>query len=383
MPFVILGSAMNYSKLYNFAVASYAKLPYHFGGGRAFRPLSLFVELTYRCNFRCNMCQFLTMLDDPRLNEKKGDELTTDEINRVVDQISGLGLIVFTGGEPLLRKDIMELTRHAARRHKVYMVTNGILLKEEMADEFVRLGCRTLLSRGMASVGISLEALGPRHDEIVQVPGSFEKIMGHVRHFVAAKKRAGKTFPLVWLKCVITAHNVAMLDDMYALAEEAGVDMFNPITYYGIPATDRLAMQDRIATDTSPIPVENFDAAELRRQIEKMRQREKRSKVQLRITPPGLTDSDVLAVYEGRLDMGNKACYTPWSSAALSAYGDVFPCSNYAVGNIRHTPFMELWNNDKMVSFRRELKERKIFKSCAACCSMVYEGSPSRYPPVG
>ena len=81
-------------------------------------------------------------------------------------------------------------------------------------------------------------------------------------------------------------------------------------------------------------------------------------------TPPGLTDGDVLAVYEGRLDMGNKACYTPWSSAALSAYGDVFPCSNYTVGNIRRTPFMELWNNEKMVSFRRELKERKIFKSC-------------------
>ncbi len=374
---------MNYSKLYNFCLESYAKLPYLLGGGKAFRPMTLFVELTYRCNFRCNMCQFLSLLDDPRLDEKKGQELTTEEINGVVDEVSRFGLISFTGGEPLLRKDIVELAQHASKRHKAYLVTNGVLLKKDIADEFVRLGCRNVLASGMASVGISLEAIGKRHDDIVKAPGSFEKILSNVRYMVEQKKKSGKKFPLVWLKCVITNHNVGMLDDMYRLAEEIGVDMFNPITYYNIPSTNRLEMDETVKSGTAVNPIENFDTAELRNQLAKLRQRAKNSAVQLRITPPGLPTDDILAVYENRLDLSNKVCYTPWSSVAISAYGDLFPCSNYTVGNIRQEPFLKLWNNEKMQDFRNRLKKERIFKSCAACCSMVFEGAPSAYPPKG
>ncbi|MBI5179082.1 MAG: radical SAM protein [Nitrospinae bacterium] len=362
---------MDYSRFYNFCIESYAKLPYHLCGGYAFRPMTLFVELTYRCNFRCNMCQFLDILDDPRLNERAKEELTTDEINRVVDNIMPLGLIAFTGGEPLLRKDLPELVGHAAKRHKVYLVTNGILLKEQMMDEWLALGCGSLLSPGFASLGVSLEATGKTHDDIVKAPGSFEKILANVKYLVERKKQSGKKFPLVWLKCVITSHNVAQLEDMYRLAEEAGVDMFNPITYYGMPSANRLAMDENIKADASASPVAGFDVNELKRQLANLRERAKTSPVQLRITPPALPDGDIVAAYEGKHNLADKVCYTPWSSVALSAYGDVFPCSNYTVGNIRQEPFLKLWNNAKMRDFRKRLKASRVFPSCAACCSMV------------
>ena len=368
---------MNYSKFYNFCLESYAKIPYLLGNGKAFRPMTLFVELTYRCNFRCNMCQFLHLLDDPRLDERREQELTTGEVNRVVDDVSPFGLICFTGGEPLLRKDIVELVNHASKRHKAYLVTNGVLLKERIADEFVRLGCNSVLGFGMASVGVSLEALGTAHDDIVNAPGSFEKILSNVRYMVEQKKKAGKKFPLVWLKCVITSHNVHLLDDMYRLAEETEVDMFNPIAYYNIPSANRLEMDETVKSDAAVNPIAGFNAAELGIQLAKLHRRAQTSPVQLRITPPGLGTDDILAIYENRLDLSNKACYTPWSSVALSAYGDVFPCSNYTVGNIRKEPFLKLWNNGKMRDFRNRLKKDRIFKSCAACCSMVAKGSPS------
>jgi MoaA/NifB/PqqE/SkfB family radical SAM enzyme len=130
-------------------------------------------------------------------------------------------------------------------------------------------------------------------------------------------------------------------------------------------------MDDTIRADAPVSPLAGFDVAELKRQLEKLRQRAARSPVQLRITPPGLPMDDIVAAYENRLGLADKACYTPWSSVALSAYGDVFPCSNYAVGNVRQEPFLKLWNNGKMRQFRQKLKRERIFKSCAACCSMV------------
>jgi len=112
-------------------------------------------------------------------------------------------------------------------------------------------------------------------------------------------------------------------------------------------------------------------------QLEKITSAAKKSAVQLRLTPPGISMRDVIDVYQNRLDLSDKTCFSPWSMAVLSAYGDVFPCSNYAVGNIRNEPFLKLWNNELMMKFRRELKEKRIFKSCGGCCAMVTKGKPS------
>ncbi|MFQ5431312.1 MAG: radical SAM protein [Nitrospinota bacterium] len=367
---------MDYSKLYNLFLESYAKLPFRAGGGHAFRPMTLFVELTYRCNFRCRMCQFYDLLDDPRLKEKQGEELTASEIKSVIDQILPFGLISFTGGEPLLRKDLMELVRHACRRHKVYLVTNGLHLNEDISREFVELGCRGMFGRGTVALGVSVEGLGKTHDDTVKVPGSFEKVMNNLKLLVRAKKRAQKRYPLLALKCVMTRENAGELAELYAITEELELDIFNPITHYKIPSTDRFDMSANLK-EVRVEPVNGFDTALLKEQLEKITHAVKNSTVQLRLTPPGISTHDVIDVYRNRLDLSDKTCFSPWSSAALSAYGDVFPCSNYAVGNIRKEPFLKLWNNELMTQFRRELKEKRIFESCGGCCAMVTKGKRS------
>ena len=361
---------MDYSKLYNFFIESYAKLPLRASDGHAFRPMTLFVELTYRCNFRCAMCQFYDLLDDPRLKEKQGEELTTDEIKNVIDQILPFGLISFTGGEPLLRKDMMELMRHSSRRHKVYMVTNGILLNENISRELVELGCNGMFGRGIVALGLSVEGIGKTHDDTVKVPGSFDKVMSNLRQLVEIKKRAGKKYPLLALKCVITDETVSELAQLYAMAQEMELDIFNPITHYKIPAANRFEMSANL-NEAAAEPINGFDTGLLKEQLEKITDAAKKSPVQLRLTPPGISMRDVIDVYQNRLDLSDKTCFSPWSMAVLSAYGDVFPCSNYAVGNIRNEEFLKLWNNEKMMKFRRELKEKRIFESCGGCCAMV------------
>ena len=355
------------------ALAAYTKLPYHFGMGRAFRPLSLFIEVTYRCNFRCNMCQFLNIMDDPRLNEKKGEELTLDEMRSAIDQVSRLGMIVFTGGEPLLRRDIMEAVRYASEKRKSYLVTNGVLLTEDISREFVSLGCRTLLHPGMASVGISLEGPEAVHDNIVNAKGSYQKIIGNVKKLVELKRSAGKSYPVIALKCVMTRHNANHLDELYRLAEEVGVDIFNPIAHYDIPNTNRLEMDSTPDLTKEPKPENGIDIGLLEKEIDAMVRRSAGSKVQLRLTPPALPPEDIVAIYRGDLDMSTKRCHTPWGTALLSAYGEVTPCSNYPAGNIRKEPFMKIWNGERMRLFRDKLKKNRIFPGCAACCSILPE----------
>ncbi|GMT41752.1 MAG: hypothetical protein IEMM0002_0163 [bacterium] len=362
---------MDYSALYSFFLKSYAKLPRFVGSGYAFRPMTLFVELTYRCNFRCGMCQFHNLLDDPRLNEEQNEELSTEEIKRVIDEIIPYGLVSFTGGEPLLRKDLFELVRHACKRHKVYLVTNGLLLKDEISRRMVELGCSGLFSRGVAAVGISVEGTNRTHDETVKAPGSFDKIMQNAETFLRFRQDARKRYPLVALKCVITQNNVEQLADLYRLAEGIGADIFNPITFYKMPDADRFEMSGKLNMDTPPKPFINFNVRALKAGLDEIFEMSQSSPVQLRLTPPGISRGDVTAIYENRLDMSNKACYSPWSSVALSAYGDVFPCSNYSVGNIRNDEFMKLWNGEPMRGFRRELKKRGIFNACKACCAIV------------
>jgi MoaA/NifB/PqqE/SkfB family radical SAM enzyme len=362
---------MDYSRLYDFAMQAYTKIPYHFGGGRTFRPLGLFLEVTYRCNFRCSMCQFLNVMDDPRLTEKLGEELTIDEMKSAIDQVSRFGVVFFTGGEPLLRKDIMEAVRYACKGRKTYLVTNGILLKRDLSEEFVELGCRNIFDTGMASVGISLEGPESVHDETVRAPGSFGKILDNVRLFVEHKKKSGKRYPLIALKCVITAENIPFLSDMYRLAEETGVDIFNPITEYKMPDADRLEMDPEADFNRSPDPITGIDIALLRSELARVVERSKTSPAQLRLTPPGIGYEEVVSHYEGKLDLSNKLCYTPWGTAVISAYGDVFPCSNFVVGNIREEPLLKTWNNEKMRRFRREVKKRGVFPACAGCCNIL------------
>ncbi len=360
---------MDYSKFYNFCLESYAKLPYVFGQGYAFRPMTLFIELTYRCNFRCNMCQFLGLLEDSRLNEKKGEELTAGEIRSAIDSVSRFGIVMFTGGEPFLRSDIMELVRYASTTRKSYIVTNGILLDNEKSDELTELGCANLFSNGVASVGVSLEAIGAVHDEIVKVPGSFEKIVSNIRYLVKARKKLGKRFPVIGLKCVMTKHNVGQLIELYRLAEDIGVDIFNPIAYYSMPNTDRHDMGGRVDWEKYPQSDSGVDIEILKESISEMKRHSKNSAVQLRITPPGIGVNDVIALYENRMTLSNKICYSPWTTAVLSAYGEVFPCSNYSVGSVRDGKrFLDIWNGEKMREFRLNLKKRHVFPACAGCC---------------
>ena len=98
------------------------------------RPYALLAELTYRCPLHCPYCSNPTAARDER-------ELTTEEWQNVINAAADLGVLQvgFSGGEPLVRRDLAELTR-AARQAGLYtnLITSGIGLDENRASELRR-----------------------------------------------------------------------------------------------------------------------------------------------------------------------------------------------------------------------------------------------------
>ena len=130
------------------------------GDGRTvddFKPYLVALNLTKRCNLKCDHCY----LDATTKAGGGSDELSTEECYRLIDQIAEVNkgcLLVITGGEPLVRPDILDIARHAvAQGFMVVFGTNGMLINDRLARELVEIG--------VMGMGISIDSLDAgKHD---------------------------------------------------------------------------------------------------------------------------------------------------------------------------------------------------------------------------
>src|SRR5580704_11753032 len=131
-------------------------------------PLSVQLDLTYRCNERCIHCY---------LDHDDHGEMTTAEIKDLLDQMAAAGVFYLTisGGEILMRRDFFEILEHArARTFCIKLKTNGVLIRKKEAARLRELG--------VESVQISVYSHRPEvHDAITKMPGSFRQSIAAVR----------------------------------------------------------------------------------------------------------------------------------------------------------------------------------------------------------
>jgi radical SAM protein with 4Fe4S-binding SPASM domain len=137
------------------------------------RPYVVSWNLTYRCNLACEHC-YLDAGGKPQVDSESfadRSELGTDECFGVIDEIAAFApecVTILTGGEPLLRRDILEIVRRAAERGLWVVVgTNGVRITENVA--------RRLAEAGARGLSLSLDALDPdRHDRFRRVRGAWQ-----------------------------------------------------------------------------------------------------------------------------------------------------------------------------------------------------------------
>ena len=173
-------------------------------------------NLTRRCNLFCVHCYA----------EARGDgtgELTTAQGKALLDSLGryGVPVVLFSGGEPLLREDLPELVAHAAQRGiRPVISTNGTLLTKNLA--------LALKKAGASYMGVSLDGTEGAHDRFRGKAGAFRQALEGLRQVREAGMRTGGRF-------TITRHNAPQVPDLFHLAKEEGIDRlcFYHLVYSG------------------------------------------------------------------------------------------------------------------------------------------------------
>ena len=171
------------------------------------------INLTRRCNLACAHCYM-----DAETREGGGDgELSTDEITNLLDEIASRSnetMVVLTGGEPLLRRDLEQLVAHGHSLGLSMVVgTNGVLLDEQRVQ--------SLQAAGVMGMGISLDSLDPHsHDDFRGCPGSWEKTL-------AAIDQCKKHDLPFQVHFSVTEHNAHEVQSMIDFASASGAHVLN------------------------------------------------------------------------------------------------------------------------------------------------------------
>lgn len=192
---------------------------------------------TRTCNLRCIHCYM-----DSEARKYEG-ELTTEEAKRLIDDLAEfkVPVLLFSGGEPLIRPDFFELAEYARDKGiRPTLSTNGTLITRDVAQRIKDIG--------VGYVGISLDGLREVNDKFRGRAGAFQAAMEGIQNCVAVNQRVG-------LRFTINSHNLAELDNIFDFIEEENIDRvcFYHLVYSGrghqmveedvTPAQSRQAME--------------------------------------------------------------------------------------------------------------------------------------------
>lgn len=349
-------------RFFNLMQKAYCFLPYYFGGGKAFPPLRYQLHLTMRCNLNCSFCILH--------NHSRADELSTDEWINIIHQIPPFGIITISGGEVTLRADFKVLLNHCLNQTKVNLITNATLLDDEMIETFVE--------KKLFMMGISIDGLGATHDAIRGRKGTFDKVMANLEKLKRAR-RGG--YPMIDIKAVILDENISELPALYKMAESMEAEFFTISFLKGCDLQYSPFIKAEFTEEfyrTNYLLKQYFDMGSFEKAYQELMKLSETRRTRIRTNPEFLhvrSNKEMEAIkafYATANSMKMRdvyhACVSPWQAMAVLPNGDVFPCLSYKTGNARNTPLKEIWNNDKYRTFRRRLRQHKIFTACQNCC---------------
>jgi len=310
---------------------------------------------TRKCNLKCVHCYAHAT------DVSTEDELTTEEGRALIDDLAGYGVpvLLFSGGEPLVRKDLPELAAYAVEKGmRAVISTNGTLITPAVA--------RTLKEIGLSYVGISLDGMREVNDRFRGVKGAFDKAVEGIENSRAAGIKVG-------LRFTINKANAAEIPGIFDLLEEKDIPRvcFYHLVYAG--RGSNLVEQDLTHEETRK-------AVDLI--IERTRDLHQRGKPKEVLTVDNHADGPYLylrllkedperakEVYE--LLQMNEGNNTGRGIGCVSWNGDVHPDQfwrHYSFGNVRQRPFSEIWS-DTSDPLMARLKDKKphVKGRCASC----------------
>ncbi|MFP4055303.1 MAG: radical SAM protein [Candidatus Brocadiia bacterium] len=318
------------------------------------RPIVVW-NTTRRCNLACAHC-YLDAGGDGR------GELSTQEGMALVDDVAAMGspVLLFSGGEPLLRGDLFELGRRAVGQGlRAVISSNGTLITRPVAER--------VREAGFAYVGISIDGSPPTHDAFRRKEGAFEAAIRGVRHCLEAGVKAGLRFTLC-------RRNADDLDAVLDVVEREGVPRFcmYHLVYAG---RGREMRRDDLEPEQTRAAVEHL--------LDRTRQWHERGVATEVLTTDNHADGvlilrRVARQEPHRLDdvrellRRSGGCSAGTKMANVDAVGEVHPCqfwSHVSLGNVRERPLSAIWADEShpLLARLRRKAEHLTGPRCGSC----------------
>ncbi|MFN3478979.1 MAG: radical SAM protein [Thermodesulfovibrionales bacterium] len=301
-----------------------------------YKPYIVSWNVTKRCNLLCPHCY----IDSTARLEQNNSELTTEEARHVIDELSYINdrlMLVLSGGEPLLRRDIYEIIEYASSGGFIPVLgTNGILLTKEVVS--------LLKEAGLRGVGVSIDSVNPEeHDRFRGFDGAWELSVSGLRYAREAEIETQ-------LDVTLTDRNYQEIDRFIEFGVGLGVKAIN---FFFLICTGR-AMKTDISTD-------NYESA--LRHVASRTFKEKRLMVRARCAP-----HIYRVLYEDgySIPAGTRGCLAGRSYMRIDPEGYVTPCPYMPViaGNIRESSLSDIWEG---ASYLRLLREGNYKGRCGIC----------------
>lgn len=303
---------------------------------------SLYLEITKCCNLSCAHC-FV------EAGQSRDGELTTGELKQVMNYYSDAtegGLIVISGGEPLMRQDCLELLSHAVSRGlKARLVTNGILIDREIAGKLASLG---------VEVQVSLDGATKVTNDQVRGRGSFERTIGGIRLLLA-----NGLSETLFISMTPTKANAGEISNMIQLLAELGISILH------------ISPLNRIGRAASNWKDLGLSTAEKITFFDCLHQKSKEVGGKIRIS------GEFCDVFSNKLQRILNPPSVGCSAGAdltVNSKGDIYPCSvfasagKYCLGNVKENTFDEVYKSETLKRLRSLFPERlERIERCKNC----------------
>ncbi len=302
---------------------------------------------------------------------RKDEELTKEEIVKLTDDFSEMGVRVLTlhGGEPLVYPGIFEISKYAAKKGLlVNFITNGVLLNEKNVE--------AIIDAKINSLTISIDGPPEIHDSIRGMQGAFGRIEEGIR-ILREKELNGVSVPKIGVSTYVSAVNQDSILQLFDSMIKMGIANWGVglVTYnssklsgatrkiLGIESRKGQGNLDNLPDELTGIDAQKF--LEIRRKLKKLNSGKK-----MQVFFPS---EKAINKYSDPLFNEMDYCLYPWARVIISPYGEVFPCVSLSMvdavmGNIKIQSIKEIWNGEKYVDFRKKLKKNKLLPSCSKCC---------------
>jgi putative heme d1 biosynthesis radical SAM protein NirJ2 len=288
---------------------------------------------TNQCNMFCDHCY-------RDAGTKLDDELTTAEAKKLIEEIkrAGFQIMIFSGGESLLRQDIYELGSYARQQGlRSVLGTNGTLITPEVAMQ--------LKQAGFLAAGVSLDSLVPqKNNDFRKLENAYELTVQGMLNL----KEAGVPFQI---HTTVMDWNVAELEDITDFAVQIGAMAHH--VFFLVP-TGRGA----------DIEEEALRVAEYEKTLARLMEKQKH--VPIEIKPTCAPQFIRVADKKGINTRFSKGCLAGISYCIISPKGDVQPCAymNMQLGNVRDIPFDKIWFENPVLN---ELRTMQYGGKCGIC----------------